>query len=89
MAAPPRVGEEYIYEPADGKGHGASHKGQELTAEMTALDLAPGTHVVVHDIIEGGPNDQWPLLEWTDSVGTPRITSFDPDEFAGDFQPVG
>jgi hypothetical protein len=85
LAQPPQVGNYYIYQPADGKGHGESHKGSELTAEMTALDLAPGTQVLVFEI---NVDTDWPILNWTDSVGIDRMTTFDPDEFAGDFSPV-
>ena len=84
-AAPPQVGERYTYQPADGKGHGESHKGVPLTAEMTALDLAPGTEVLVYEI---NVDTDWPILNWTDSTGIDRMTTFDPDEFAGDFQPL-
>jgi len=84
-AKPPNVGERYIFQPADGVGHGESHKGSPLTAEMTALDLAPGTEVLVYEIEEATGR---PILDWTDSTGQDRMTSFDPDEFSGDFQPI-
>jgi len=85
QAAPPQVGERYTYQPADGKPHGESHKGSPLTAEMTELDMDAGTEVYVLDL---DADSGWPHLQWTDKKGLPRITTFDPDEFAGDFQPL-
>lgn len=58
----------------------------ELPSEMAALDLAPGTEVTV----DGYDTDRDLVLAgWTDSAGTPRVTSIDPAEFAAQFTKAG
>jgi plastocyanin len=82
MPGPPaNKGDKFIYEPSHGHGYGHAAKGQELTAEMTELDLKPGTEVT---FLEYDQSD-WPLVEWVDGVGIDRITAIEPDQFSSDF----
>jgi hypothetical protein len=78
---PPNPGDKLVYDPGHGHGYGHAAKGQELTAEMTELDLKPGTEVTyMQDDDEG-----WALVQWVDGVGIDRITAIDPDQFSSDF----
>jgi hypothetical protein len=81
----PNKGDRFVYEPQHGTGFGHSARGEELTAEMTALDLAPGTEV---SYLEDDQDSGWPLVEWVDSVNIDRITTIDPDIFRNDFIPA-
>lgn len=80
--SPPEVDSRYRY--AHTVGLGAHHA--ELSAEMTELDMAPGTEVIVHDVDQerGG----LVLLEWVDRPGNPRMTSVDPQLFGQLFEAV-
>jgi hypothetical protein len=83
MPGPPaNQGDKFIYEPGHGNGYGHNAKGQELTAEMTELDLRPGTEVT---FLEYDADSDWPLVQWVDGVGIDRITTIDPDAFFSDF----
>ena len=78
---PAQVGDTYNYNPTHGNGYGHNAKGSELTAEMTELDLKPGTEVTyLQDDDEG-----WALVEWVDGKDLDRITAIEPDQFANDF----
>ncbi len=75
------AGDKLTYQPEHGNGYGHNALGQELTAEMTELDLKPGTEVTyMQDDDEG-----WALVEWIDDKGLDRITAIEPDQFANDF----
>lgn len=84
--AEPNVGD--IYRHAAEQGLAARARvadvgvSDELSSEMTELDLQPGTEVTV-----AGYDDQrgLVLVEWTDAQGNPRITSVTPDDFAANF----
>jgi len=55
-----------------------------LTAEMTELDLKPGTPVTVHEIDPEG----WVIVDWVDDVSIGRLTAVEPVEFDADFTPA-
>jgi aminoglycoside N3'-acetyltransferase len=57
----------------------------DLTAEMTELDLKPGTVVTVHSL---DAESAWPIVGWTDDVGIDRLTSIEPAVFDSDFTPA-
>ena len=82
---PAEPGQDYTYQPTHGKGFGHNARGSELTAEMTELDLKPGTPVTV---LELDADSGWPLVQWKDDVGIDRITTIEPGEFDADFAPV-
>jgi hypothetical protein len=71
-------GDEFVYDHPDDQGYGHSALGQPLSAEMTELDMHDGTQVT---LLEYDEDSGWPLVEWTDGVGLPRITTIDPDFF--------
>jgi hypothetical protein len=74
-------GDVLMYQPGHGQGYGQAANGGELTAEMTELDLKPGTEVrYLQDDDEG-----WALVEWVDGVGIDRITAIEPAQFNSDF----
>jgi hypothetical protein len=75
------AGDKLMYQPAHGTGYGHNALGQELTAEMTELDLKPGTEVTYMQDDDQG----WALVAWVDGVGIDRITAIEPDQFASDF----
>jgi len=76
------AGDKFMYQPAHGAGYGEAALGQELTAEMTELDLKPGTEVT---FLEYDADSGWPLVQWVDGVGIDRITTIDPAVFDSDF----
>lgn len=53
-----------------------------LHRDMHELDMHPGTEVTAYDYDR---DRDLVLVEWTDRVGTPRITSVVPDRFAEHF----
>lgn len=79
-------GNAYTYDPAHGMGFGASARGEDLTAEMTELDLKPGSTVTV---LELDAESGWPIVQWTDDVGIGRLTTIDPAVFDADFLAAG
>ena len=81
----PTYGDKFIYDHPDGKGFGEEAKGDALTADMRELDLVDGTEVT---FLENDVDSGWPLVEWVDSVGTPRITTIDPATFDANFNPA-
>jgi hypothetical protein len=88
--ATPKPGTAYVYSADAGLAARARVADPDLTdelpSEMAALDLAPGTEVCV----EGYDKDRdLVLVGWTDSNGTPRVTSVDPAEFAETFTKAG
>jgi hypothetical protein len=83
---PAVAGDDYTYQPSHGNGFGENALGQALSAEMQELDLLPGTPVTV---LELDAQSSWPLVEWVDGKGLPRITTVEPNEFDSDFAPVG
>ena len=84
MATKPVVGDSYTYSPSHGHGYGHNAKGDVLSAEMTELDLMPGTVITVHDInAEDGDRVH---AEWVDAKELDRITAIDAAEFAADFK---
>jgi hypothetical protein len=78
-------GDKFLYNPGHGNGYGHNAKGEELTAEMTELDLKPGTEV---SFLEYDVDSGWPLVEWVDNVGIDRITTIEPDSFTNDFTSI-
>jgi len=77
-------GDELLHDNPSGMGYGQAARGEELTAEMTKLDLKNGTAVrYLEDDDEG-----WPLVEWVDDFGIDRITAIEPAYFAANFTPV-
>jgi plastocyanin len=78
-------GDLFTYTPDHGNGYGHNAKGQELTAEMTELDLKPGTQV---RFLEYDADSLWPLVEWVDDQTIDRITTIEPDSFTNDFVPL-
>jgi hypothetical protein len=82
-------GAQYTYEPGHGKGFGENALGAPLSAEMSELDLTPGTLVTVLELDKGeGETAGWPLVQWVDAKGLDRITTVEPSEFDADFQPA-
>jgi hypothetical protein len=79
---PAVVGDHYIYEHNRGLGHEA--RGDVLTAEMTELDMQPGTEVVVVAIDDAG----WPIANWTDQKGIDRNTAIETTTFSTYFTKV-
>jgi hypothetical protein len=74
-------GDNLVYQPSHGNGYGQNARGEVLTAEMTELDLKPGTEVIyMQDDDEG-----WALVQWVDGVGIDRITAIEPAQFDSDF----
>lgn len=68
-------GDKFIYDhPADA-GYGEHARGEPLSAEMTELDMQDGMEVT---LLEYDVDTGWPLVEWTDAKGLPRITTIDP-----------
>ena len=57
----------------------------QLSAEMTELDMHPGTEVAVHDVDDERGRV---IVEWSDRGGNPRMTSIEPDRFAEWFEEV-
>jgi hypothetical protein len=82
---PATTGDEYLYNPGHGNGYGHNAKGQELTSEMTELDLKPNTEVT---FLEFDADSDWPLVEWVDGQGIDRITTIEPSSFTDDFTPL-
>jgi hypothetical protein len=78
-------GDRLIYDHPDDKGFGEHAKGDALTADMRELDMVDGTEVTY---LADDEDSGWPLVEWTDSVGTPRITTIDPAIFDSNFIPA-
>jgi hypothetical protein len=78
-------GNQYTYDPAHGTGLGHNAAGNPLTAEMSELDLVPGTTV---EVLELDADSDWPLVQWTDGTGINRITTIEPNVFDQDFAPV-
>jgi hypothetical protein len=76
-------GDAVIYQPLHGKGHGQNAKGVELSAEMAALDITPGTT----GLYLGDDKDTKKMVffQWADVNGTDRITSIEKNEFNKDF----
>jgi hypothetical protein len=70
-------GDRFIFAHPDNKGYGEDAKGEQLTAEMTELDLKDGMEVGFLQYDDAG----WALVEWTDDKGIERITAIDPDTF--------
>ena len=64
----------------------AEQHADELSAEMTELDMHPGTEVVVHDV--DGERGGLVIVEWADRSNNPRLTSIDPALFAEWFEEV-
>lgn len=83
MPPAPPIGADYTYSPNHGNSFGKQHKGSELTAEMTELDLKPGTATTVLDIEADTGRI---LVEWIDDKEIGRITSIDQQEFNTDFK---
>lgn len=69
-------GDKFAYVHPEQKGYGEHHLGEQLTAEMTELDLVNGTEVT---LLEYDADTGWPLVQWTDLKGLPRITTINPD----------
>lgn len=77
------VGDIYTYEgPA---GLAETLLGRPLTAEMTELDLHPGTKVTVREV----EDDDTVHVEWTDRSGNPRATGVPVDAFSEHFTAEG
>jgi hypothetical protein len=76
------VGGSVTYDPSHGHGFGHAALGDVLTAEMTELDMTPGT---VGTYLEDDADSGWPLFQWIDGKGIDRITTIDPDTWAADF----
>lgn len=70
----------------EGLGFGHYHKGADLTAEMSELDLHDGTEVE-HLGTTDDENDV-ELVAWVDQNGLDRITSIDREFFDTYFQEV-
>jgi hypothetical protein len=88
--ATPKPGTAYVYSADAGLAARARVADPDLTdelpTEMAALDMAPGTEVTV----DGYDKDRdLVLVGWTDSAGTPRVTSVEPDVFAETFEKAG
>ncbi len=83
------IGTRYAYGHDLGHGFGEHAKASsgfgELSAEMKGLDLRDGQEVVLLDY---DADSSWPIIEWTDGVGTNRITTIDPEMFSENFQEV-
>lgn len=81
----PAAGSRYRY--SNTLGLAEHHASGALTAEMTELDMRPGTEVTVTDVDDerGG----LVLVEWADRSSNPRITSVDPELFEWAFEPIG
>lgn len=75
-------GDNVIYDPAHGQGFGENAIGAPITAEMSELDLKPGTTVLY---LEDDADSAWPLIEWVDGKGLDRITTVEPNAFLNDF----
>jgi hypothetical protein len=72
----PRTGSRHVFTSSSGLGY--SFADGELDDEMNKLDLKPNTQVKVC----GYDDDRnLVLVEWTDQLGTPRITSIEPEVF--------
>jgi hypothetical protein len=83
---PANPGDLFLYQNPTGHGYGQSHKSDNvLTAEMTALDLKDGQQVT---FVEYNVDTDWPTISWTDTTGTPRITTIDPSEWSTLFNPA-
>jgi hypothetical protein len=82
---PPNPGDRFTYEPTHNNGFGHNASGNPLSAEMSALDLVPGTPVTV---LELDADSGWPIVQWVDSVNIDRLTTIEPNEFDQDFRPV-
>ncbi len=78
------AGDEFIHDSPDGTGYGHAARGEELTAEMTMLDLKNGTVVTYMEDDDSG----WHLVSWTDDLGIERITAIDPEYFGTNFTPA-
>lgn len=65
--------------------HHATAAGRELPAEMRDLDMPPGTEVEHADTDEDTGR---PIVAWTDTTGTGRRTTVDPEFFAEHFEPL-
>jgi len=80
-------GDTYQYNPPKGqlKGLGESARGTALVSDMADLDLMPGDTVIYcgWDI-----DSQWPMIEWTDGAGNPRITCIHPGTWNSSFDLV-
>jgi hypothetical protein len=70
-----------MYQPGHGQGYGQNALGGELTAEMTELDLKPGTEVTYLQDDDAG----WALVQWVDGKDLDRITAIEPAQFDSDF----
>jgi hypothetical protein len=79
------AGDRFIYNHPNGLGFGEHFRGETLTAEMTELDLASGTEVM---LLEYDADTSWPLVQWVDSKGLDRITTVEPQFFQDNFGPV-
>jgi len=75
----------YVHDKGLGEHH-ATAASRELPAEMRDLDLAPGTEVEHADTDEDTGR---PIVAWTDTTGTGRRTTIDPEFFADHFEPLG
>jgi len=78
------AGEEFIHDNPAGTGYGHSARGEELSAEMTMLDLKNGAVVQYMEDDDAG----WHLVSWVDDLGIGRITAIEPDYFASNFTRV-
>ena len=91
--AKPTVGETRTFKGQFGLGQGARNNVPDVPADRTKLrgdmadlDMAPDTAVTV----AGYDDDRdLVLLAWTDSAGTPRITSVTEQDYASQFQKEG
>jgi hypothetical protein len=77
----PRTGTKYTYKHDRGLADRATGE-TELRQEMAELDMPPQTLVKVHDY---DADRDMVLVEWTDGLGNPRITSIDLDDFNSSF----
>ena len=75
---PAEPGDKYNYSHPEGAGFGKNALGQDLSAEMTELDMADGTPVTV---LELDADSGWPLVQWVDAKGIDRITTIEPELF--------
>lgn len=82
---PANPGDPFTYQPSHGNGYGHNASGAPLTAEMTELDLKPGTPVT---FLEYDADSGWPIIEWIDDTGIGRLTTIEPGTFNSDFTPA-
>lgn len=80
--ARPRKGARHAYGARQALG---ARNAENQHPDMVQLDLSPGTDVKVigHD-----DERDLVLIEWTDQLGNPRITSIEPAEFSKSFAPA-